>query len=137
MKTFNSISVAVGVVGGFFVQYLGGLDKFLQGLFCMMILDWVAGLIGAMYNKKLSSQIGYKGILRKIMMLVVVATAVVVRSVIETDIPVREIVIVFYLANEGISILENASQFLPIPAKVKELLLQLRSQGEGEKANVV
>lgn len=137
MKVFNNISIVLSFVGGFFVQYLGGWDKYLYALICIIIIDYISGLIKAMYNKKLSSAIGRKGILKKVMIFVVVATTVVVESVLENNIPIREITIVFYLSNEGISILENASEFLPIPQRIKDLFLQLRNENNegGVKQN--
>jgi toxin secretion/phage lysis holin len=127
MKEFNYVSVVIGFIGGFFVQYLGGFDKFLYGLLCLMVIDYISGLIKAAYNQKLSSQIGFKGILKKIMVLVVVAASVVVQNTIGGSNPIREITIVFYMCNEGISILENAGEFLPIPKRLKDIFIQLRN----------
>ena len=130
MKIFNTFSIIVGFAGGFLSSMLGGLDKILIALVTLMILDYVTGICKAIVNKKLSSTVGFKGIIKKVMILVIVAVAVVIEGVVGDVMPIREIVIVFYLCNEAISLLENASEFVPIPAKLKEVLIQLREKNE-------
>lgn len=129
-KLFNYISVVGGFLGGIIVSLLGGLDKIIVALLILMLLDYITGLIKSFYNKELSSKIGFKGLLKKVLILVIVAVAVIAEQ--HLGIPaVREIVIMFFAVNEAISILENASQMgLPIPEKLKEALLQLRSKEE-------
>lgn len=129
-KLFNYISVVGGFFGGIIVSLLGGLDKIIVALLILMLLDYITGLIKSFYNKELSSKIGFKGLLKKVLILVIVAVAVIAEQ--HLGIPaVREIVIMFFAVNEAISILENASQMgLPIPEKLKEALLQLRSKEE-------
>ena len=86
-----------------------------------------------MYLKELSSEIGFKGLLKKIVMFIVIAVAFVIQQMIGGTVPLREIVIMFYIANEAISLLENAAIFVPIPDKLRDVLLQLRDTGsEGE-----
>ena len=130
MKIFNTFSIIVGFAGGFLSSMLGGLDKILIALVTLMILDYVTGVCKGIVNKKLSSTVGFKGIIKKVMILVIVAVAVVIEGVVGDVMPIREIVIVFYLCNEAISLLENASEFVPIPAKLKEVLIQLREKNE-------
>lgn len=132
-KLFNWVSVAVGIVGGFLCQWLGGWDVILKALVFLVILDYVTGVLKAIYNKTLSSSIGFKGLIRKIMIFIVVATAVTTQTIIGDSIPLREIVIIFFVCNEGISLLENASEFVPIPEKLKETLLQLRDKHDENK----
>ena len=129
-KLFNYISVAVGFFGGIIVSLLGGLDKITVALLILMVLDYVTGLIKSFYNKEVSSEIGFIGLLKKVLILVVVGVAVIAERYL--GIPaVREIVIMFFAVNEAISILENASQMgLPIPEKLKKTLLQLRNKEE-------
>lgn len=129
-KLFNYISVVGGFLGGIIVSLLGGLDKIIVALLILMLLDYITGLIKSFYNKELSSKIGFKGLLKKVLILVIVAVAVIAEQ--HLGIPaVREIVIMFFAVNEAISILENASQMgLPIPIKLKKALLQLRSKEE-------
>lgn len=132
-KIFNWISIVGGIVGGFLCNALGGWDVILKALVTLIILDYVTGILKAIYTKTLSSAIGFKGLIRKTLIFVVVATAVVAESVIGNTIPLREIVIIFFVCNEAISLLENASQFIPIPDKLKETLIQLRDSKNGKK----
>jgi toxin secretion/phage lysis holin len=131
-KIFNSISVCIGVTVGSFISLLGGYDAALKALVIVIILDYVTGILKAIYNKELSSQIGYKGIVKKVLVFVVVALANVVQVQMGVEL-IREIAIIFFATNEGLSILENASQMgLPIPQKIKDVLLQLRGEGAKE-----
>lgn len=130
-KIFNVISVTVGILGGLIASLFGAWDKFLCALLVLMVLDYITGIIKAVYTKTLSSDIGFKGLLKKIVILIIVVLANVLQQLVGENIAIREIVIVFYIANEGISILENAAVIMPImPDKLKEVLLQLRGDGE-------
>lgn len=129
-KIFNAISLAVGVTGGFLCYKLGGWDVVLKALVTLVVLDYVTGVLKAIYTKTLSSEVGFKGLIRKIVIFIVIATAVSVQTVIGDAIPLREIVIMFFVCNEGISLLENASEFIPIPERLKETLIQLRDKDE-------
>lgn len=126
-KLFNATSVFTGVTGGIIAALFGAWDKLLIALMILMVLDYIMGLVKAVYKKNLSSEIGFKGLLKKITMLVIVALANVIQTLTSGNAPIREIVIMFYIANEGISILENAAEVsTKIPAKLKDVLLQLR-----------
>lgn len=129
-KYFNSISTVAGVVGGVFCKYLGGWDMLLKAMVFMAVMDYITGLIKGFYCKEASSEIGFKGILKKIMIFIVIATAYVMQSLLGDTILLREMVIVFFIVNEGLSLLENAAVLIPIPEKLKETLLQLRESGE-------
>ena len=129
-KYFNDISIVFGLVGGFACNFLGGWDLLLKSIVILMVLDYVTGLLKAIYNKELSSEIGFKGLIRKITLFIVIATAYVIQGIMGDEIPLREIVILFFIANEGISLIENASEFIPIPEKLKEILIQLRKEGD-------
>lgn len=107
---------------------LGGLDAMLICLFTFMILDYVTGIIKAFKNKKLSSETGFYGILKKITILVVIMVAVQVDTALQLNDVMRYLAIGFYIANEGLSILENAGEIgIPLPEKLKESLESLRS----------
>ncbi len=126
-KLFNSISIITGVVSGVVAALFGSYDKVMCTLVILMVLDYIAGVIKAVYTKSLSSEIGFKGLLKKIAMLVIVALANTIQNLMGGNVAVREIVIMFYIANEGISILENSAVILPqMPDKLKDILLQLR-----------
>ena len=130
-KMFNNISIVGGLVGGFLCQWLGGYDVILKALVALVVLDYITGVLKAIVNKALSSSIGFKGLIRKIVVFIVIATAVIIQSVVGDSVPLREITIIFFLCNEGISLLENASEFVPIPEKLKDILIQLRDKKEG------
>jgi toxin secretion/phage lysis holin len=100
----------------------------LKALVALVILDYITGVLKAIYTKTLSSAIGFKGLIRKVVIFVVIATAVIIQMVVGDAIPLREVTIIFFLCNEGISLLENASEFVPIPDKLKDTLIQLRDK---------
>ena len=126
-KLFNTVSVAAGVIGGTLVKMLGGFDITLRALVVMIALDYISGVVKAVSRKQLSSEAGFKGILRKITILLVVAASAVIEELLGGGTAVREIVIMFYIANEGISLLENAASVSGhIPQKLKDILFQLR-----------
>lgn len=131
-KLFNGASIAGGIVGGFLCHWLGGWDVILKALVALVVLDYITGVLKAIATKTLSSAVGFKGLIRKIVIFIVVATAVIVQSVVGDAIPLREIVIIFFICNEGISLLENASEFVPIPEGLKNTLIQLREKNTGD-----
>lgn len=116
------------IVGGF----LGGKDGLLYALLVLVILDYVTGVLNAIGQKRLSSSVGYKGIARKVLIFVLVGTANIVDVYILGKAgALRATVIFFYISNEGISILENASYLgLPIPQKFQSVLKQLHQKEE-------
>ena len=133
-KVFNAASVILGMAGGMAAKIFGAWDTVLGALLVIMVLDYITGVIKAVYQKKLSSEAGYKGILRKITVLVVVALANVVQNITGSAAPLREMVIMFYIANEGISVLENAAEILPImPNGLKDVLLQIREREQADE----
>ena len=125
------IKAALATVGGGIAFWLGGLDQLLSALIAAMVLDYLTGILRAIHRKALSSEIGFKGIAKKALTLVVVALSFIIESLTAHALPLREIVIMFFIANEGISILENAAGTgLPIPARLREVLAQLREKGD-------
>lgn len=124
-KFFNLPSIVGGVIGGILTFLFGGFDALLKTFLIMLCLDYATGIIKGIYTKTLSSEIGKKGILKKILMCIVVSAAMLLQRI--AGIPLREITIVFFICNEGISLLENAAEFIPIPNKIKMVLLQLRN----------
>lgn len=129
-KYFNSVSNFFGVVGGVIVFLLGGWDTLITVLVALMCLDYVTGILKGIFNKKLSSKTGRQGIVKKIVTLIIVSLAVLFEKI---GIPaMREMVIMFFAVNEGISILENASEMgVPIPEQIKSVLLQIRDSKGG------
>lgn len=133
MNTILSVIKAVLVaIGGYIAWFLGGFDGILVALCIFALVDYLTGVTAAIVEKKVDSRIGAKGIARKFLMFLIVgASAVLDMYVLGGESPVREIVIVFYIANEGISIIENAARLgLPIPQKLIDVLQQLKSKGD-------
>ena len=104
----------------------------LKTIVFLAIADYITGWIKGIYTKQLSSEIGFRGLLKKIVMFIVIAVSFVIQGLIGGTIPLREVVIMFYIANEGLSLLENAAVFTPIPDKLKNVLLQLRDKDSGD-----
>lgn len=130
-KYFNGISNISAVITGVLVYLLGGWDTFIIVLLILMCLDYITGILKGLYNKELSSQAGFKGIIKKVCILIIVSLAVMCEKI---GVPaIREITIMFFAVNEGLSILENASQMgLPIPEQIKSALLQIRESKGGK-----
>lgn len=132
-KYFNDISVFLSPVISVIAYYLGGVDAMLKTLIVLVILDYCTGLLKAIYNKQLDSSIGYKGIIKKILMFIVVAIAVAIENTYQID-GLRSLTITFFAVNEALSILENAGALgLPLPKQLKDALVQLRGGDNEDK----
>lgn len=109
-------------------------------LILFIALDYISGIFRAIVEQKLSSQIGYKGILKKIFILLIISTSYLIdKFIIMADTKsITLIVTIFYISNEGISILENANSIgIPIPSKLKQVLLSVRDEeNEFKKTNI-
>lgn len=128
-KLFNWISVVIAVGGGILVNLFGEWDVALTVLLTLMALDYITGVAKGIYNKDLSSETGWKGLLKKLMTLCIVIVANELQKLLGNNIAIRDIVIMFYTANEGLSILENvAAVSNNIPQALKDVLLQLRDK---------
>jgi toxin secretion/phage lysis holin len=116
------------------VYFLGGFDIALKCLLIFILFDYLTGLCKAIHNKKVNSSIGAKGIIKKVGYLIVVAMSVLLDQVVGNTGAIRSLVIYFFVANEGISILENwGSMGLPLPKKIFDVLEQIRiEKGGGE-----
>lgn len=131
-ELWNWIQMAITAVGGVVGSFLGGVDGFLYALIVFVVIDYITGVMVGISQKKLSSEIGFKGIAKKVLIFLLVG----IGSIIDTKIlgegnVVRTAVVFFYLSNEGISILENVSVLgLPIPQKLKDVLEQLNKDKE-------
>lgn len=105
---------------------LGGFDTILGVLAIMILLDYVTGVLGAIYLKSVSSDIGYRGIIKKAGVFIIIGVSHIVGVLIKMP-DIRTIVISFYIANEAISIVENWGKMgLPLPQKLKDVLEQLK-----------
>ena len=136
MKEFwNMIQIIFTAVGGWLGYFLGGCDGLLIALVVFAVTDYITGVMCAIADKKLSSEIGFKGICRKVIIFMLVGIAHVLDvNVIATGSVLRTAVIFFYLSNEGVSLVENAAHLgLPVPEKLKDVLEQLHDRAEKEK----
>ena len=122
-------------IGGALGWFIGGLDGFLYALIAFVVIDYLTGLLAAGVQKKLSSEVGFKGIAKKIAIFLLVGIANIIDvDVIQNGTALRTAVIFFYLSNEGLSILENAGNIgLPIPETLKTLLAQLKDKEDDQK----
>ena len=136
MKEFwNLIQFVFTAVGGWLGYFIGGCDGLLIALVVFVAVDYLTGVMCAISDKKLSSEVGFKGICRKVLILLLVGIANILDAqVIGTGSVLRTAVIFFYLSNEGVSLLENAAHLgLPVPEKIKTVLEQLHDRAEKEE----
>lgn len=126
------IQAAIAAVGGWIGYLLGGWDGFIYALIAFVIIDYITGLMCAVLDKKLSSEVGFRGIFKKVLIFSLVAIGHIIdKSIIGDSSVIRTAVIFFYLSNEGVSILENAAHIgLPVPQKLKDILEQLHNRTE-------
>ena len=133
MKTaWNLLQAGLSAFCGWLGWALGGYDGLLYALIAFMAVDYVTGVMCAILDKKLSSGIGFRGIFKKVLILVMVGMAHAIdRHLIGTGEGIRTAILAFYLSNEGVSLLENAARIgLPIPERFKAILAQLRGKGD-------
>ena len=137
---WTKVQIAVTALGGWLGYFLGGMDGLMIALIVLMTLDYISGVMCAIIDKKLSSAVGFKGICKKVFILMLVGVAHIIDlHVVGTGSALRGAVICFYMSNEGLSLLENAAHVgLPIPDKLRDILSQLHDkerttdQGDGE-----
>ena len=135
MKEFwNMIQVVFTMLGGWIGYFVGGCDGLLYALLAFVVIDYITGVMCAIADRKLSSEVGFKGICRKVLIFLLVGIANILDvNVVGTGSVLRTAVIFFYISNEGVSLLENAAHLgLPVPDKMKAVLEQLHKKGEDE-----
>ncbi|MBI6873373.1 phage holin family protein [Clostridium aciditolerans] len=133
-EIWSWIQTAFTVLGGLLGWFLGGFDGFLYALVALMVADYITGVMCAIVEKKLSSEIGFKGIFKKVLIFILVGVGHLIDTNLIGDGSVlRTAIIFFYCSNEGVSMLENAGRLgLPIPEKLKDILVQLHNKGGKE-----
>lgn len=128
METVFKIAIAVS---GAVVGWFGGLDQLLTALLVLIALDYFSGVIAAGINGQLKSKVGFRGIAKKVMLLLLVGAAHVVDGVIGSNAMFREAVLFFFIANELLSLIENAGKIgLPIPTVLQNAVEVLKGKGE-------
>lgn len=132
---WTKIQMGMTILGGWLGYFLGGMDGLMTALLIFMVLDYITGLMCAIADKQLSSAVGFKGVCKKVLILMLVGVANVVDiHIVGTGSALRSAVICFYLSNEGLSLLENAAHIgLPIPDKMKDVLAQLHGRTDEKK----
>lgn len=128
----NYIKAAAAIMGGITGYMFGALDGMLLALISLMMVDYVTGIMIAIIEKTLSSQIGFRGICKKMIMLGVVAVAHIIdKSLLGDSAILRTAACAFYIANEGLSVLENAANLgIPLPKKLMDVLKQLKDKND-------
>ena len=128
MKAISALKVGLTTIIGGIGWFVGGYDTMIITLLVFIVIDYLSGVMCAILNKELSSEVGFKGIFKKIMIILLVGLTNLLGQATGIE-GLRYIIISFYLANEGISIIENASVMgLPVPEKVKDILEQLKQE---------
>ena len=127
---WTGIQIALSAIGGFIGWLLGGFDGFLYALIAFAVIDYITGVMCAIADKSLSSEVGFKGICRKVLIFILVGIGNIIDVYVLGDAGVlRTAVIFFYLSNEGVSLLENSAHLgLPVPDKLKDVLQQLHNK---------
>lgn len=136
MREFwNYIQIIFAALGGWIGFFLGGWDGALYALITFITVDYITGVMCAVTDRRLSSEIGFRGICRKVIILTLVGVGSILdRQIVGTGSMLRTAVIFYYLSNEGISILENATRLgLPVPEKLKNVLEQLKNDKKEDK----
>lgn len=136
MKDFwNVIQLIFSALGGWLGYFLGGCDGLLYTLLAFTAMDYITGVMCAVNDHTLSSEVGFRGICRKVLIFMLVGIANILDAdVVGTGSVLRTAVIFFYISNEGVSLLENATHLgLPVPEKIKAVLEQLHNKAEKEE----
>lgn len=121
----TTLKACYGVIIEVVTFLFGEWDLFLQTIICLIILDYCIGGLRTLFNKEVEIKISFLEISRKITIFVIIALANIIQKMLNNSIPLREIVIMFYIINQSFSIIENAACFIPIPPKLKHIILQL------------
>lgn len=136
MKEFwNMIQLMFTAVGGWLGWFLGGCDGLLYALIAFVAIDYITGVMCAINDHSLSSEVGFRGICRKVLIFLLVGISNILDvNVIGTGSVLRTAVIFFYISNEGVSLMENAAHLgLPVPEKIKVVLEQLHDRAEDKE----
>ena len=133
-ELWNTVQLIFAAVGGWLGWFLGGCDGLLYALIAFVVIDYITGFMCAVVDKRLSSEVGFRGICKKVLIFALVGMGHILDThIIGTGSVLRTAVIFFYISNEGVSLLENATHLgLPVPKKIKLILEQLHDRSEKE-----
>lgn len=131
-ELWNVIQIGLAAAGAWLGWFLGGMDGLIYAMIVFVIADYATGVLCAVSDRRLSSEIGFKGICKKVLIFVLIGVANLIDIyIIKSGSMLRTATIFFYLSNEGISLLENAAHLgLPVPQKIKDLLKQLNDKSK-------
>ena len=132
MNKLNFGETVLVTINAIIVYLLGEIDTMIISLFVLMAIDYITGVIDALYHKELNSKIGIKGILKKLMMIAIISTSVIVDRLVGQGGMFRSVFVMFFIANEGISILENCGSLGVLPDQLKKYFEQLKGGGKNE-----
>lgn len=132
MKYYEIGCIVTGFIGGILTWMFGEFDTSLQLLVFMVCCDFISGILKGGMTTGVNSKIIYKGILKKVMLFMMVALGSQVNLLFGNSVPIRDIVIMFYISMEGVSILENIGEFIPFPKKLKKLFEELNKKVEDD-----
>ena len=138
MKEFwNTVQLIFAAVGGWLGWFIGGCDGLLYALVAFVVVDYITGVMCAAADKELSSEVGFRGIAKKVLIFLLVGVANIIDvQVIGSGSVLRTAVIFFYISNEGVSLMENAAHLgLPVPEKLRDILGQLHDRAEDGKGD--
>ncbi|NFL36774.1 phage holin family protein [Clostridium botulinum] len=130
----ETIQMIFAAIGGYIGYFLGGVDGFMYALIVFVVIDYLTGLMVAVLEKKLSSEVGFRGIFKKVLIFVFVGIGNIVDvHLLKNGSAIRTATIFFYVSNEGISIIENSAKIgLPVPKKLQDILAQLNKEEKNE-----
>ena len=130
---WNCIRVCMSLLGMYLGVVIGPMNGVLIALCIMMVLDYVTGFVNAIITHTLSSEIGFKGLARKVFILILVGVGHLLDTYVLGTSALRQMVIFWFIANEGLSIIENAAAIgLPVPEKLKQALSQIGGKANGD-----
>ena len=137
-ELWNTMQIIFAAIGGWIGWFLGGWDGLLYALIAFVVIDYITGVMCAIVDKRLSSRVGFKGICKKVLIFALVGMGHILDThIIGSGSVLRTAVIFFYIANEGLTLTENAAHLgLPIPAQLKAVLEQLHDRKEGENNGI-
>lgn len=121
------IKMGVGLLAGVWAS----LSFVLQVLLLLMILDFITGIAVAIQDGTVSSHRSYQGIGKKVIVLALITATAIIQQHLQVDLPIVEVVAGFYIANEFISILENAALAgVPVPGALRDMLAKLNDMAK-------